>query len=40
MSFYKTHMVQPLDVCVFQLLKHWHTEAVNNAIQNCHKTFS
>ncbi len=24
-----THLLQPLDVCVFQPLKHWHSKAVN-----------
>ena len=35
-----THLLQPLDVCVFQPLKHWHSEAVNEAIQNGDETFS
>ena len=35
-----THLLQPLDVCVFQPLKHWHSEAVNEAIQNGDQTFS
>ena len=29
-----THLLQPLDVCVFQPLKHWHLEAVIKAIYN------
>ena len=28
-----THILQPLDVCVFQPLKHWHAEAINEAAQ-------
>lgn len=35
-----THLLQPLDVCVFQPLKHWHSEAVNEAVQNGDETFS
>ena len=27
-----THLLQPLDVCVFQPLKHWHSEAVMEAV--------
>ena len=34
------HLLQPLDVCVFQPLKHWHSEAVTEAIQNGDETFS
>ena len=26
-----THLLQLLDVCVFQPLNHWHSEAVNEA---------
>ena len=37
---YTTHLLQPLDVCVFQPLKHWHSEAVNEAIQHGDETFS
>ena len=40
MPLYITHLLQPLDVCVFQPLKHWHSEAVNKAVQNGDKTFS
>lgn len=29
-----THLLQALDVCVFQPLKHWHSGAVNEAVQN------
>ncbi len=35
-----THLLQPLDVCVFQPLKHWHSEAVNEAIQTGDETFT
>ncbi len=35
-----THLLQPLDVCVFQPLKHWHSEAVNRAVQMGDETFS
>ena len=35
-----THLLQPLDICVFQPLKHWRSEAVNEAIQNGDETFS
>lgn len=40
MPLHTTHLLQPLDVCVFQLLKHWHFEAVNEAVQNGNETFS
>lgn len=35
-----THLLQPLDVCVFQPLKHWHAEAVNDAVQMGDETFT
>ncbi len=35
-----THLLQSLDVCVFQPLKHWHLEAVNRAVQMNDETFS
>lgn len=35
-----THLLQPLDVCVFQPLKHYHSEAVNEAISTGDETFS
>lgn len=35
-----THLLYPLDVFVFQPLKHWHSEAVNEAAQNRDETFS
>ena len=35
-----THFLQSLDICVFQLLKHWHSEVVNKAAQNRDETFS
>ena len=35
-----THLLQPLDVCVFQPLRHWHSEAVNEAIQNGDESFT
>ena len=31
---YLTHVLQPLDVGIFQPYKHWHCEAVHTAIQN------
>jgi hypothetical protein len=34
-----THLLQPLDVCVFQPLKHWHSKAVNRAVQTGDETF-
>ena len=34
------HLLQLLDVCVFQPLKHWYFEAVNEAVQNSNKIFS
>ena len=35
-----THLLQPLDACMFQPLKHWDSEVVNNALQNGDETFS
>jgi hypothetical protein len=35
-----THLLQPLDVCVFQPLKHYHAEAVNQAISTGDESFS
>ena len=35
-----TRLLQSLDVCVFQSLKHWHPGAVNEAIQHGDETFS
>lgn len=29
-----THILQPLDVGIFQPYKHWHREAVHSAIRN------
>ena len=29
-----THVLQPLDVGVFQLYKHWHKKAVQHAMRN------
>ena len=40
MPSHTTHLLQPLDVGVFQPLKHWHLEAVNDAVQNGDETFS
>ncbi len=40
LSSHTTHLLQPLDVCVFQPLKHWHSEAVNRAVQMGDETFS
>ena len=36
---HSTHLTQPLDVGVFQPLKHWHSEAINEAVQNGDETF-
>ena len=35
-----THLLQPLDVCVFQPLTHWYSEAVNEAFQHGDEIFS
>ncbi len=35
-----THLLQPLDVCVFQSLKHWHSKAINRAVQMSDEIFS
>ena len=35
-----THLLQPLDVVVFQPLKHWHSEAVNEAMQTGDENFT
>ena len=35
-----THLLQPLDVVVFQPLKHWHAEAVKNAMATGDETFT
>ena len=37
---YTTYLLQPLDVCVFQPLKHYHSEAVNQAISTGDECFS
>ena len=33
-SAYSTHIMQPLDVGVFQLYKYWHAENVNQAMHS------
>lgn len=33
-----THLLQTLDAYVFQPLKNWHSEAVNEAVQNGDET--
>lgn len=35
-----THLLQPLDVCVFQPAKHYHSEAVNEAVCTGAEAFS
>ncbi len=35
-----THLLQPLNVCVFQPLKHWHSKVVNEAIQTGDEIFT
>ena len=35
-----THLLQPLDVCVFQPAKHYHSEAVNQAISTGDESFT
>ena len=35
-----THLLEPLDVCVFQSAKHWYSEAVNQAICTRNKLFT
>jgi hypothetical protein len=35
-----THLLQPLDVVVFQPLKHWHAEAVKEAMAHGDETFT
>ena len=35
-----THLLQPLDICVFQPLKHWHAEAIENSVQMGDETFT
>jgi hypothetical protein len=34
-----THLLQPLDVVIFQPLKHWHGEAVKEAMTHDDETF-
>ncbi len=40
LSSHTTHLLQPLNVCVFQPLKHWHSKAVNRAVQMSDEIFS
>ena len=35
-----TYLLQPLNVCVFQPLKHWHSKAVNEAVQTGDEIFT
>ena len=35
-----THLLQPLDIGIFQLLKHWYAEAIENSVQVGDKTFT
>ena len=40
LSLHTTHLLQSLDVCVFQSLKHWHLKTINQAVQMSDKIFS
>lgn len=40
LSSHITHLLQSLDVCVFQSFKHWHSKAVNEAIQSSDEIFT
>ncbi len=40
LSSHTTHLLQSLDVCVFQSLKHWHSKTINWAIQMSDEIFS
>jgi hypothetical protein len=40
LSSHTTHLLQPLNVCVFQPLKHWHSESINRAVQTSDETFT
>jgi DDE superfamily endonuclease len=35
-----THLLQPLDVCCFQPLKHYHAEAIDDAVRSGDTTFT
>ncbi len=37
---HSTHLCQPLDVVVFQLYKHWHKKAVNEATRTGYRNFN
>ncbi len=39
-SLHTTHLLQSLDVFVFQSLKHWHSKMINRAVQMSDKIFS
>ncbi len=39
LSLHTTHLLQSLNVCVFQFLKHWHSKVINEAIQMSDKIF-
>lgn len=40
LSAHITHLLQSFDVVVFQPLKHWHAEAVKNAMAEDDETFN
>jgi len=40
LSSHTTHLLQSLDVCVFQSLKHWHSKTINWAVQMSDEIFS
>ncbi len=40
LSSHTTHLLQSLDVCVFQSLKHWHSKTINRAVQMSDEIFS
>ncbi len=40
LSLHTTYLLQSLDVCVFQSLKHWHSKTINWAVQMSDEIFS
>jgi hypothetical protein len=40
LPLYISHLLQPLDVGVFQAYKHWHSEAIKDAIQTSYRKFT
>jgi hypothetical protein len=40
LSLYSTHLIQPLDVIVFQLYKHYHEQAIDAAVRTNIKEFT